>query len=151
MSARCLSRWPCLSAAGMLIALLPATVAMAAPCAQTRHTVAAPAEYRQQSNPLPASRRHLRAGKQLYRGDSGTLIGCFVCHGAKGDGRGPLAARLDPPPRDFTCPDLQAAMSDGQLFWIIRYGSPRTAMSPHPDLSDEQIWQLVLYLRRFAE
>ena len=40
---------------------------------------------------------------------------------------------------------------DGQLFWIIRFGSPDTAMPPHPALSDEQLWQLVFYLRQLAK
>ena len=40
---------------------------------------------------------------------------------------------------------------DGQLFWIIRYGSPDTAMPPSNTLSDEQVWQLVNYLRHLAK
>ena len=27
---------------------------------------------------------------------------CLQCHGAEGDGLGPAAERLNPPPRDFT-------------------------------------------------
>jgi mono/diheme cytochrome c family protein len=41
---------------------------------------------------------------------------------------------------------------DGQLFWIDRNGSPGTAMSPANALgkfTDENIWQLVAYLRTF--
>ena len=39
---------------------------------------------------------------------------------------------------------------DGQLFWIIRFGSPGTKMPPNPRFSDEQVWQLVAYLRQLA-
>ena len=37
-----------------------------------------------------------------------------------------------------------------QLFWIIRFGSPDTAMPAHKDPSDEQIWELVLHIRHLA-
>ena len=40
---------------------------------------------------------------------------------------------------------------DGQMFWIIRFGTPAGAEPPHKDFSDEQIWQLVLHLRRLAK
>ncbi|NIP99686.1 MAG: cytochrome C, partial [Nitrospinaceae bacterium] len=39
---------------------------------------------------------------------------------------------------------------DGQMFWIIKNGSPGTRMPAFGNLSDEQIWQLVLYIRQFA-
>ena len=39
---------------------------------------------------------------------------------------------------------------DGQLFWIVRNGSPGTSMPDFRGLSDEQIWQLVLHLRTLA-
>jgi len=40
---------------------------------------------------------------------------------------------------------------DGQLFWIVRYGSPGTGMPPSRNLTDQQIWQLVAYLRKLAQ
>jgi mono/diheme cytochrome c family protein len=39
---------------------------------------------------------------------------------------------------------------DGQLFWIIRHGSPDTAMPPSRNLNDQQVWQLVAYIRQLA-
>ncbi len=36
------------------------------------------------------------AGKAVYERK------CLLCHGEKGDGKGPGAERLDPKPRDFT-------------------------------------------------
>ena len=49
-------------------------------------------------------------------------------------------------------------LPDGQLFWIIQNGSPDTAMPPqtgssmpaYRNLTDEEIWQLVRYIRNFA-
>jgi mono/diheme cytochrome c family protein len=39
---------------------------------------------------------------------------------------------------------------DGQLFWIVRYGSHGTAMPPSKELTDDQIWQVVAYMRQLA-
>ena len=121
------------------------------PCPQPRFTGEAPAEYLLMENPVTASRSALGAGKRLYLGkEKGTGPGCAVCHGNKGDGRGPLASGSDPAPRDFTCERTVNGIPDGQLFWIIRYGSPNTSMPAHPQFDDQQIWQLIHHLRRLA-
>lgn len=114
-------------------------------CPPTHKTPPAPPEYAALHNPLPASRDNLAAGKKLYRAETS----CVACHGKEGDGAGVLAEQFAPPPRDFTCPTAMTPASDGQLFWVIRHGSDDTAMPPHLDLSDTQIWQLVLYVRQF--
>jgi mono/diheme cytochrome c family protein len=118
-------------------------------CPQPRFTGVAPSDYLQMENPVPVSRGALRAGRRLYLGREGGR-GCAICHGAHGDGQGPLARSFDPAPRNFTCGDTVAGIPDGQLFWIIRYGSPGTSMPPHDSLRDTQIWQLVHELRRLA-
>ena len=93
---------------------------------------------------------YLGAGQNRYLGAVGTE-NCALCHGKKGDGKGVLANQYDPPPRNFACAKTVVGVPDGQLFWIIRFGSPDTAMPPHAKLSDEQIWQLVLHLRQLAK
>ena len=35
--------------------------------------------------------------------------------------------------------------------WIIKNGSPGTAMPPFDYLNDEEIWQLVIYLRSLVD
>ncbi len=42
------------------------------------------------------------------------------------------------------------AIPDGQLFWVIRNGSPATGMLSHPELSDEETWQVVRYIRELG-
>lgn len=135
---------------GMIAALLGGSALAAGKCPQPRQTPAAPAEFLQRQNPLPAERRNIRAGEALYRAYNDKTLSCTVCHGRRGNGRGPLAEQFTPPPRNFSCA-ATAALPDGQLFWIIRNGSPDTAMPAHPELSDEEIWQLVVYLREFAK
>lgn len=121
-----------------------------AECPQPRLTGKAPEPVYGTRNPLTPSRWHLEQGRRLYR-EHGEPVSCVACHGEHGDGRGPLACGLDPPPRNFRCRSAVAGVPDGQLFWIIRNGSPGTLMPGYTELTDLEIWQLVLYLRRLVE
>lgn len=116
-------------------------------CSQPRLTVVAPAEIYHLQSPLADSYDRQRA-RRLYEG--GTTNDCAICHGKKGDGRGLLAGQFSLPPRNFTCKVDMSRIPDGQLFWIIRNGSEGTAMPSHEKLSDEEIWQLVAYLRELG-
>lgn len=133
--------------------LLATTHALAAPppeeCPQPRFTGKAPDEYLARKNPLDASTDLAAAERAFLKGVPGAAA-CADCHGEKGDGRGKLAGLFEPRPRNFRCAQTVAGIPDGQLFWIIRYGSPGASMPPHPKLTDEQVWSLVLYLRRLA-
>lgn len=119
-------------------------------CPQPRFTGQAPEPVYSQINPLEATRKHLRQARKLYRGKVHDEVKCAACHGKRGDGLGPLAARFSPPPRNFTCEATINGIPDGQLFWIIQQGSPGTAMPAHPNLTDRELWLLVLELRRLA-
>ncbi len=118
-------------------------------CPQPRFTGKAPDAYYNRPNPLQANEANLSAGQALYQGEP-RRVSCATCHGEVGDGKGPLANQFDPPPRNFACAQTIKGVPDGQLFWIIRYGSPETSMPPHRKFSDEQLWQLVLHLRKLA-
>ena len=76
---------------------------------------------------------------------------CKHCHGMKGDGKGPMASDIKPPPRDFTCAQTINGVPDGQLFWIIKNGSPGTEMPSFKQLEDEKIWQILLFVRQLAQ
>jgi mono/diheme cytochrome c family protein len=117
-------------------------------CPQPRFTGSAPPDYLARRNPF-GPEADGAAGARIYKG-SGDGISCAKCHGEKGDGKGPMSHMFDPRPRNFQCAATVNGIPDGQLFWIIRYGSPGTSMPPHKDLSDEQVWQVVAYLRRLA-
>lgn len=97
-----------------------------------------------------ASSEIVAAGKALYEG-KGT---CHLCHGISGKGDG-AAMHMHPknPPRDFTDCAVQRDRDDGELFWIIKYGSPGTAMQALiPNiLSEEEGWKVVAYLRTFCK
>jgi mono/diheme cytochrome c family protein len=82
---------------------------------------------------------------------------CAWCHGERGDGRGPSARRLDPPPRDFT----QAAFkcrttpsgelpTDEDLRRSIGRGVPGTAMPAWSVLGAGEIDDLVASIKQFS-
>ena len=127
-----------------------AQAAAPAECPQPRFTGKAPDEYYTRVNPLASTNVNPNTAEPIFQGEAGTA-NCAICHGKKGDGRGVLASQYDPPPRNFSCAKTINGVPDGQLFWIIRFGSPGTAMPAHPALKDEQIWQIVLYLRQLAK
>jgi hypothetical protein len=116
-------------------------------CPQPRFTGRAPEDHYYLSNPLQPTKQNLKSGEQWYRAGR---VSCATCHGIKGDGKGLLSGQFVPRPRNFACAQTVRGIPDGQLFWIARFGSPGTSMPPHPEFNDEQLWQLVLYLRQLA-
>jgi mono/diheme cytochrome c family protein len=119
-------------------------------CPQPRTTQQAPSEFLARTNPLPASAEHVQAGKKLFM-ETAKPLACMNCHGTRGDGAGPIGAALVPAPRNFTCGATMKDIPDGQLFWVIKNGSPGTGMMPFPGLSDDEVWQLISYLRSVAK
>ena len=119
-------------------------------CPQPRFTQQAPEEVYNLKNPLEATPENIKKGQMLYQTRSKPMP-CKHCHGMNGDGRGPMARGFNPPPRDFTCSETINGVPDGQLFWIIKNGSPRTGMLAFKGLKDEKIWQILLYVRQLAK
>jgi mono/diheme cytochrome c family protein len=118
-------------------------------CPQPRDTELASAHIASKHNPLMSSRENINAGEELFQ-DSAEPVACAQCHGKRGNGNGPMAKMFNPAPRDFTCAQTMAAIPDGQLYWIIKSGSIGTSMPAFNKLNDDQIWQLVSYLREFS-
>src|SRR5574341_214209 len=82
------------------------------------------ADARALTSPLPDSAEIVEKGKTLYHG-KGT---CFNCHGKDGSGNGPVAAQLDPLPRNFQHHGFWRHRTEGEIFWVIKNGSPGTSM-----------------------
>lgn len=122
----------------------------ASPCPQPRFTEKAPSNIYNLKNPLENTSKNLKKGKLLYQVRAKPLP-CKNCHGMSGDGNGPMARGFNPPPRNFTCAKTINGVNDGQLFWIIKNGSPGTGMLAYKGLKDEKIWQIVLFIRELAK
>lgn len=106
------------------------------------------AEARALTNPVPSSPEMAEKGKALYEGKGG----CVTCHGKSGLGDGPAAAALNPSARNFHHHGFWRHRTEGEIFWVIKNGSPGTAMIGFgSQLSDEEIWTVIRYLRTFGE
>lgn len=136
-------------------ALLLTTVVLAgSPAAAERHMmqplvpVDKMAEARALKSPLPNSQEIVAKGKPIYDGKGG----CFNCHGTDGGGNGPAAAKMDPAPRNFQHHGFWRHRTEGEIFGVIKHGSPGTGMIGFGQvLSDEEIWTLIQYERTFTD
>jgi cytochrome c oxidase cbb3-type subunit 2 len=97
------------------------------------------------ADPLPVTEANLLRGKEVF------LDRCVGCHGLAGDGKGPGARFLSPPPADFTDADDACCGGDtgpGDFYYRILRGWPGTAMENFGDrLSVDDIWRVVLFIK----
>jgi mono/diheme cytochrome c family protein len=105
------------------------------------------AEARALTSPLPSSREIVEQGKALYNGKGA----CFNCHGKDGGGNGPLAAQLNPSPRNFQHHGFWRHRTEGEVFWVIKNGSAGTGMVGFSgQLTDTEIWSVIQYIHTFS-
>jgi mono/diheme cytochrome c family protein len=126
------------------------TLLFAEKCPQTRKTPTAPQNYLSLQNPLPLNEKNLQSAEKLFQ-EKAKPIACKFCHGVTGNGEGDPDFESTPSARNFACAATMDILPDGQLFWAIRNGSKNTSMFSFSDLSDNQIWQLVHYIRAFGK
>jgi mono/diheme cytochrome c family protein len=104
----------------------------------------------------PSDAGDAAAGKADYE------LNCSSCHGLTGKGDGPISAALNPKPRDFSKGEFKldanksgSAGEDEDLRLVIKQGAMMYGGSPlmagWPTLSDEQIGQLITYIRSLKE
>lgn len=157
----------CLTALGLAAGLgafagcaaLPPEPAAPTPSAKKVIHGTPPLEYVGLKNPLtpgdpkrlPATDPHVQSGKLLYERH------CAGCHGVRTTGDGPEAAGYLTPvrPVDLTDPEAIATLDQGYVFWRISDGgreAPFLSAMPawKDELTEEQVWQVVLYIYRAA-
>ena len=125
---------------GLLLALGLVLAAWAA--AHTVKDWLAPEEAKKLKNPVAATEASLEAARALF------LDKCAQCHGEGGKGDGPEAAMYSVKPANFTDAPMMGEMTDGEIFWKISEGR-RPMPSFKKQLTEEQRWQLVNYVRAF--
>ena len=101
-----------------------------------RAQVTTPTRIEATSNPLAGDSKAATQGAILFRQE------CVFCHGvsARGGMRGP----------DLTTGSWSHGGSDAELAATISAGVPGTAMPPNK-LTEEEIWQIVAYLRTLQQ
>jgi cbb3-type cytochrome oxidase cytochrome c subunit/cytochrome c553 len=103
-----------------------------------------PDVWQKMPNPYPATEADLARGKKIFQQF------CIGCHGPVGDGQGPAAPYLNPPPLNFTL--LRRHLVDGKyigglLYYQIMNGITGTAMPYFKrDLESEKIWDVSNYI-----
>lgn len=103
-----------------------------------------PEQFADLSNPFEGDVQAISEGKTLYQAN------CASCHGVLGHGDGSASAGLEPKPQDLA--RNQSDLNDAYLYWRISEGGlmePFNSQMPRWDglLQEEQIWQVISYLR----
>ena len=88
---------------------------------------------------VPAVVPDLQRGATLFDSQ------CAACHGRRGHGDGPLAAKLDPPPVDFAQRERASGRSPFALYQIISNGVEGTAMASFGALPEADRWALAFF------
>lgn len=109
----------------------PAPITISLPTEVTENT----------SNPLPDLAAAAYAGKPLYQAN------CALCHGDSGAGDGPAGPSFDPKPTHLTQGTV-ATSADGKMFLSLKNGKGQ--MPAMKKMTDEQMWQVVAYVRTLA-
>jgi mono/diheme cytochrome c family protein len=81
-------------------------------------------------------------GETIYQAN------CAVCHGDSGNGQTWVSGTLQPPPRNFTDPDVIQTLTRERMHDSITNGRPGTGMQPWKSrLSEDQIHAVIDYIR----
>lgn len=103
-----------------------------------------PVEYRSQRSPYPNAQMVIDDGAEVYDAN------CKACHGPRGRGDGDAGLDLVPSPALLAHMMDEQGRVDEYLFWSIAEGGKPfdTAMPAFKDrLSDDQVWQVIAYMR----
>ena len=126
---------------------LRTAIAAKAPSAQVANLARGLARSLLAAYPVPLSPS---TPPDLARGAALYATRCASCHGVNGDGKGPAAAGLDPPPIAFTDAERARQRSLFALQQVIEQGIDGTAMPSSPDLSSADRWALAFHVGRLG-
>lgn len=76
---------------------------------------------------------------------------CALCHGATGDGKTDIAKDMQLTLTDWTDPKALASAPDQTLFNIIRNGKDKMPPEDKGRATDDEVWNLIVYIRGFGK
>jgi mono/diheme cytochrome c family protein len=98
------------------------------------------------TNPIPPTVDSIDRGQSVFTNS------CAQCHGADARGGGPLSNTTQIPPPALTGPSSHLTVhSDGDLFNFISNGLPGGMPAWAGTLSDQDIWDVINFLRSIQE
>jgi mono/diheme cytochrome c family protein len=115
---------------------------------------AMPDEYADLVNPVAGDEAAIAVAVAAGKATFATY--CVSCHGEGGQGDGPAAEALNPKPANLADGTMMMDMGDSYMFWRVSEGG---AMEPFnsampawkSSLSEEQRWQLVMFVRSLSD
>ena len=115
----------------LVLVLISATALVAAVSADWLTQV--PDRVRRKTNPYRDQPQAIKAGSLLYADH------CAQCHGDTAEG-----TRKRP---SLRTPRVQSQATEGDLHWLLANGNLRRGMPSWSKLPDQQLWQLISYLK----
>ena len=115
----------------LVFVLISATALVAAVSADWLTKV--PERDRQKTNPYRDQPQAIQAGSLLFADH------CAQCHGGSAEG-----TRKRP---SLRTPRVQSQATEGDLHWLLANGNLRRGMPSWSKLPDQQLWQLISYLK----
>ncbi|MCP5069958.1 MAG: cytochrome c [bacterium] len=96
------------------------------------------------------------AAPDADRGATAYALYCSSCHGATGQGDGPVGAALQPPPTNHTDGGYMNPLGNDHLFKVVSEGGQAVGKSPMMTpwgamLAEDQIWDVIAYMRTLAQ
>ena len=120
----------------LLLVLLPASVACSAPpTASWLKNV--PARDHEKTNPYHDQADAIAAGRRIF------VDRCSHCHGENAEG-----TKKRPPLKSER---VQHQASEGDLHWLLVNGNMRRGMPSWAKLPDQQLWQVIAYVKSLHE
>lgn len=99
-------------------------------------------------NPVKATDESIAQGKELFMGKKGN---CIFCHGETGSGNKDNLPKLRRVPADLSDAKRMPKLSDGEIFWKITKGIPGIMPSREKQLTEEERWHVVNFVRTLAK
>ena len=118
---------------GLVFTILLGTLASGEYVADGTWLKNVPARDHEKANPFQGDSDAVAAGQLLYDNH------CSHCHGKDGGG-----TKRRP---SLKSDRIQREASDGDLFWLLTNGNMKKGMPPWSKLPDQQIWQVIRYLK----